>query len=160
MWPILEKLVEMQKKSGRKMIVVVHGAGDHQYNTPEAIADTAKQFPELLFIMAHAGFIWGYATITRLIGPLKNVMLDLTTSPQKMIHLGIYEQYGVERYTAGTDAPYASVSVKNAIVEDLCRNKEEEELVLGGNIAKYLGIPKREATETAFRSDHKHTRLC
>lgn len=141
-WPVLKKLVEMQQKTKRKMIVVVHAAGDHQYNTPESIADTASHFPELLFIMAHAGFIWGYSTIFRLIGPLENVMIDLTTSPQKTVHSAIFEKYGAKRYTAGTDGPYASVSVKNAIVDDLCKNEGQKALVLGGNLAKYLDIPK------------------
>ena len=141
-FPILEKLVEMQKKTAIKMIVVVHGAGDSLNNSPDAIADTAKHFPELLFIMAHSGFIWGYATVARLISPLKNVMFDLTTCAQKSVVLEAFEKSGAKRFTAGTDGPFATPTVKDAIVEDLTKDEEEKQLILGGNLAKYFGIPK------------------
>lgn len=52
-FPVLEKLTEMQEKTGRKMLVVVHAAGDSVNNTPKAVADTAQHFPKILFIMAH-----------------------------------------------------------------------------------------------------------
>ena len=143
-FPVLEKLTEMQEKTGKKMLVVVHAAGDSVNNTPEAIADTAKHFPKILFIMAHSGFVWGYGTVARVIGPLNNVMFDLATCSQKSIILEAYEQNGAQRFTAGTDAPFATPTVKDAIVEDLTNDKEEQQLILGGNLAKYLGLPKIE----------------
>ncbi len=142
-FPILEKLTEMQEKLKRKLLVVVHAGGDSLFNSPEAIADTAKNFPKILFIMAHSGFIWGYGTVTRMIGPLNNVMFDLTTCSQKSIILGAYEKYGAKRFTAGSDAPFATPTIKEAIVKDLTEDKEEQELILGGNLAKYLGIKKQ-----------------
>ncbi len=53
-------------------------------------------------------------------------------------------KYGAQRFTAGSDGPFASSLVKMAIVEDVANSEEEKELILGGNLAKYLGIPKIE----------------
>ena len=64
-WTVLERLMQLQIKTGKRMIVSVHAYGDSLYNSPEAIAETAAQFPDLIFLMQHAGFVWGdlrYAT--------------------------------------------------------------------------------------------------
>ena len=142
--PIMDRLTQLQRKVDRRLIVVVHAMGDSPFNSPEAIADIAKYYPDLLFLMAHSGFVWGYGTVARVVGPCENVMFDLTTCAQKSVVLEAYEKYGVQRFTAGSDGPFASSSVKMAIVADLVNDDEEEELVLGGNLAKYLGIPKIE----------------
>jgi hypothetical protein len=34
-----------------------------------------------------------------------------------------------------------------AIVEDVANSEEEKELILGGNLARYLGIPKDKRIE-------------
>jgi predicted TIM-barrel fold metal-dependent hydrolase len=69
-------------------------------------------------------------------------MFDLTTCSQKSIVLEAYEQCGAGRFTAGTDGPFATPTVKDAIVDDLTVNDGERQLILGGNLAKYLGIAK------------------
>lgn len=142
--PLMDKLVEMQNRVGRKMIVLVHAAGDSVYNTPTALADLARQYPDILFLMSHCGFVWGGPVVCHTVGPLENVMLDLTTCPQKSVVWETYHKYGATKFTAGTDGPFASPLVKDAIVKDLASNAEEESLIQGGNLAKLLGIPKIE----------------
>lgn len=44
-YPVLQRLTELQEKTGRKMLVVVHAAGDSVNNTATAMAETAKAFP-------------------------------------------------------------------------------------------------------------------
>jgi len=142
--PIMDRMLSCQNQTGRRMVVVIHAASDSIYNTPEGIADLASHYPDLLFIMAHAGFIWNGRTMLQAIGHLDNVMIDLTTMPQKSVVLSAYEQLGPERFTAGSDAPFATPTIKDAIVDDICNNKEEKKLVLGGNLIRYLEI--KEAT--------------
>lgn len=139
--PVMDKLVELQERSGRKIIIVVHAAGDSLNNCPAAIADMAKHYPELLYLAAHCGYIWGYATVGSCLGPLSNIMLDLTACPQKQVVWEVYQDYGAQRFTAGTDCPYVSRGITRAIIDDLASSNEEWELIAGGNLAKYLGIP-------------------
>lgn len=138
--PIFEKLTDLQSKCRRNLIVFVHAGGDSINNSPEAMADIAVQFPKLMFIAAHSGYKWAAPTVAHTMARLDNVMLDLTTmaAPQSMREC--YETYGAMKFTAGSDGPFASVGVKNAIVRSLAKNRKEEELILGGNLAKYLGI--------------------
>jgi hypothetical protein len=139
-YPLMDKLAECQEKTGRKLIIVVHCMGDDIYNSPEAVGGLAKMYPDLLFLAAHAGTVWAYPTVNEILGPLRNVRFDLTSTAYSFTHLRTWEKYGAEKFTAGSDMPYGSYKVKEAFVDDLFPKPEERELVLGGNLAKYLGI--------------------
>ncbi len=89
---IMDRLTQLQRKVDRRLIIVVHAMGDSPFNSPEAIADIAKCYPDLLFLMAHSGFVWGYGTVTRVVGPCENVMFDLTTCAQNSVVLEAYEK--------------------------------------------------------------------
>lgn len=142
-YPLLERLTELQQLTGRKMIVVVHGAGDSVNNTATAIAETAKAFPKLLFLMAHAGFIWCYATTSAVSISVPNLMLDLTLNVGPYSVKEAYDACGPTKFTIGTDGPFDLVEIKDPIVRALTGNDDEAyELIMGGNLAKYLGIPK------------------
>ena len=77
-YPIMEKLTELQRRAGRKMIVVTHCAGDSVNNTPTQMAQVARDFPEILFIMAHGGYMWAYGTTADVSAGIDNLMVDLT----------------------------------------------------------------------------------
>lgn len=140
---IMEKLVGLERQTGKPLVIAVHAAADSTYNTPEALADLAKDYPDLLFLMVHAGYIWGGKTTARVVGPCENVLFDLTACPEWATIAEAYERYGAERFVAGSDGPFALPSVKHAIVESTFRDPEERALVLGGNLAKRLGVQFR-----------------
>lgn len=139
---ILDKVVALQRQVGKPMVIVVHAAGDSVFNTPEALADLAKDYADLLFLMAHSGYIWGSKNLARLIGPCENVLFDLTACPEAGTVAEAYDRYGVTRFVAGSDGPFAYPTVKHAIVESIFRDPEEQALVLGGNLCQRLDIPK------------------
>ena len=141
--PIFERLSELQDKVGRKLIIVTHAGGDSINNTPEGVADVARQFPQLLFLAAHSGYKWATPTVAHTIGPLANVLLDLTTMAGNQNMYECYRLFGPEKFTAGSDGPFATVNVKNAIVKGIAANRQEEALILGGNLVKHLGIATR-----------------
>ncbi len=138
--PIFEKMTQLQKRLNRRLMVFVHAAGDSIGNTPEAMADIAKQYPELLFVAAHAGYRWATPTVCHTMGKCANVMLDLTTMACVRMIRDCYTAYGAKKFCAGTDGPFASVTVKNTIVNDLTEDEEERALILGGNLANYFGL--------------------
>ena len=138
---ILTELTKVQAQAKRRLMIVVHAAADSTYNTNEAIMDVCRDFPELLFLMAHSGYIWGGKTLAPTIGPLDNVLFDLTCCAETQTVAEAYERYGVERFVTGSDGPFATIEVKHAIVNGTFKSAEERSLVLGGNILKRLGIP-------------------
>ena len=142
-YPVLQRLTELQEKTGRKMLVVVHAAGDSVNNTATAMAETAKAFPDLLFLAAHAGFIWCYGTTSAVSIPVPNLMLDRTLNVGPYSVKEAYAAVGPSRFTIGTDGPFDLSEIKDPIVRALTGDDQEAyELIMGGNIAKYLGIPK------------------
>lgn len=145
---ICDKLLDLQRKTAKRLVIVVHAATDSNYNTPEALADLAKDYPDLLILMAHAGSMWGGKTLASVIGPCENVMFDLTACPEIGTVAGALDRYGVGRFVAGSDGPYASPLVKNAIVESIFPDPEDQALVLGGNMCKLLGIDPAAVSST------------
>jgi predicted TIM-barrel fold metal-dependent hydrolase len=140
-WPVLQRLVELQRRAGRRLLVSVHAYGDSLNNSPEALADTAARFPDLLFLMQHAGFVWGYGTVSRVAAQLENILLDLSTMPQRAVVWEAFERYGARKFCLGTDGPHGTHELKRAIVTDFARSDEEAELILGGNLAERLALP-------------------
>ncbi len=143
---VMDKLVECQRKSGRKLFVVCHTGGDSLFNSPDALGDLAERYHKILFIAAHSGFIWGGYTVSTALARLDNVKLDLTTCCQRSIGQEAYDKYGAEKFTVGSDMPYSTYGMAHSIVEDMFKKHEERELVLGGNLARYLGISWRKSS--------------
>lgn len=143
MYPIFDKLTELQRKCGRKLFVVVHCAGDSVNNTPTQLAQVARDFPEILFLMAHAGYMRSFGTTGDVSEGIDNLLLDLTLNVTPTTLKPTYLKEGAKKFVIGTDGPFDLASTKRLIVRDLIGdNKEEEDLIMGGNLAKYLGIPK------------------
>lgn len=138
-WPLLRQLSELQKECKRTLVVLVNGYGDHMFNMPEKLADAAKEFPELLFILQHGEFVWGGSALENA-AALDNVLIDITTMPQYGIVSKIYETYGIEKFCIGIDGPLGDARIKEAIAEDICRSDYDRRMLLGGNLARRLGI--------------------
>jgi predicted TIM-barrel fold metal-dependent hydrolase len=141
-YPMFEKLTELQWKTNRKFFCVIHCGGDSMYNSPESVAILANDFPDILIIAAHTGIIDGLSTITNTIGKCANVMLDMAISPKVNILKELIDRYGVTRFTIGTDGPFDTFTLKMTILDEVCKSDEDRELILGGNLARYLGLPK------------------
>lgn len=135
---VVDKLVALQRQIGKPLVVLAHAAGDSMYNSPEAFGDLAKDYPDMLFLMSHVGYMWGLKTVASVVGPYENVLFDVTGCPVNLTDL--VELFGAERFVAGTDAPFSAPSVKDAIVEAIFPDPEDRALVHGGNLVKRLGI--------------------
>lgn len=140
-WPMMELLVYLQRQVKQKLMILIHGGGESLFNSPEAIGDLAAHFPDLLFLHAHAGFIWGGFNVADHSAKHDNVLLDLTTCSQKSVVIESYRRFGAEKFCVGTDGPFVGHYVARNIVYDLTEDPEERALILGGNLARILGIP-------------------
>jgi predicted TIM-barrel fold metal-dependent hydrolase len=146
-FPVLERLTNIQRLVGRRLVVLVHAGGDTLNNSPEAVADTAHRFPELLFIAAHAGYKWAIPTVAHTMAAEPNVLIDLTTAAGVRALEEVYRQYGPTKFCTGSDGPFATNRCKDAIVRGLTGGDlEAEALIRGGNLAQHFGIGQ---TDTA-----------
>ena len=143
-YPMLDMLVELQKETGKVLPIVLHGAGDSGNTTALQVAEVAKDYPELIFIMVHSGFIWCYGTTGEIAPAYDNLLLDLTGNLGPYSVVEAYRQCGAGKFTIGTDGPLGIPQIKEKILDVFVDNEEDRELILGGNIARILGIEKIE----------------
>jgi hypothetical protein len=141
-FPMMDLLLQLQKKVSRQLMLGIHAGGDHIFNSPEAVGDLAARYPDLLILMYHAGFLWGGYMAEEHCGNRPNVLFDLTTCPQKSGVVGTYKKFGANKFSVGTDGPFVGHHVRTNIVYDLTQDPEERALILGGNVAQRLGLPK------------------
>ena len=73
-----------------------------------------------------------------------NLLLDLTGNLGPYSVSEAYRQCGAGKFTIGTDGPLGIPGIKDKILDVFVDNEEDRELILGGNIAKLLGIEKIE----------------
>lgn len=154
-YPIMEKLTELQNRCKRKLFVVVHCAGDSVNNTPTQLAQVAKDFPEILFLMAHAGYMRSFGTAGEVAEGIDNLKLDLTLNVTPTTLRATFEREGAKKFVIGTDGPFDLATTKRMIVRALVGedNEEDIQLIMGGNMAKYLGIPKIKCDEQKGEND-------
>jgi predicted TIM-barrel fold metal-dependent hydrolase len=132
--PIIEKVDEL------RVPVLMHAGGSWQC-TPALIADLAMDFPGVSFIIAHMGLFGGHEEAIAFARRVKNLFLDtaLFCSPGAIKRAVV--SLGAERVLYGSNAPFLPFEFeieKIAKYSDL--SDEEAQLVLGGNIARLLGV--------------------
>ena len=141
-WDILEGF-------GADIAVIAHvGAGGDQASneraTPGMIRDIVRQFPDLKMVACHFG---GYHRLdeaeANLLG--ENVYLE-TSWPPTMASVApgkvreIISKHGAERIVFGSDWPMADPAAEIAAIWALGYSDEITEGILGGNIARLLGV--------------------
>ncbi len=137
--PVLVRPI--MEEANRFGLACLFHSGDAWTALPGLIWDLAMDYKDVKFIVGHSGF-YGFDTEARAIARrMDNVWCDTTmlgppTRIKTMVHL-----VGKERVLFGTDSPYLN---PGAELENLVRFSElsddELDAVLGGNLAKMLGL--------------------
>jgi predicted TIM-barrel fold metal-dependent hydrolase len=130
-------LMDQARAAG--VIVNIHSGGNLSH--PLRIAAVARRYPEVPIIMDHMGYReWGHdAVIAAEDNP--NIYLGTTiASFEPSAVVGAVKALGPERVIYGSNAPalYSDLAVQSIRRGKLGR--EAEELVLGGNLARLLGM--------------------
>ncbi|WP_235735523.1 amidohydrolase family protein [Nocardioides alcanivorans] len=142
LWAILEAF-------GDEIAVITHvGEGGspetNRLSSPRMIADIARQFPQLKLMACHFG---GYKILDDAEEMLAGADVVLETSwppslktlrPERVRNL--IRKHGAERIVFGSDWPMTSPAEEIAAIEGLGLNDTETKLVLGGTLARVLGI--------------------
>ncbi|GAA2853051.1 TatD family hydrolase [Streptosporangium fragile] len=140
--PILEAF-------GGDIAVITHvGAGGDAHanslSSPKMIADIARNFPDLRLVACHFG---GYKILDDAEEMLCGADVVLETSwPPSLARLRpervrrLIRKHGAERVVFGSDWPMAEPAEEIAAIEALGLSDDETKLVLGGNLARLLGV--------------------
>lgn len=145
MTPVVEALVE------HKQILLTHASEPvgHQYPgkgtiTPDILYRFITGFPQLTVVCAH----WGgglpfFALMPEVKKALRNVYFDTAASPF-LYSPGIYPQVvsllGADKILFGSDYPLMPPNRLITEIKSLAFHGETENLILGGNARRLLGI--------------------
>ena len=100
----------------------------------------ADRFRQVNLIIAHGGFMWSRAEAVRASKTRPNLYIETTCLLPAGIADGIYD-IGAEKYIFGSDAPWGDFDVEILKIKKAARKDRDLELVLGGNLARLLGLP-------------------
>ena len=114
-YPQLTRLTQLQRQVGKTLPVMVHGSGDSGNHTALQLAQVADDFPELTFLMVHAGFIWCCGTTGETAPRHPNLLPDLTGNPVPHSVIEAYRKCGAAKFTIGTDGPPGIPAIKEKI---------------------------------------------
>lgn len=143
------RLWEIFEAFGDEIAVITHvgGGGSSEVNRlsgPRMIADIARQFPRLRLMACHFG---GYKILDDAEEMLSGADVVLETSwppslntlrPERVRRL--IRKHGSERIVFGSDWPMTSPAEEIAAIEGLGLTDDETKHVLGGTLARLLGI--------------------
>lgn len=144
------RLWEIFEAFGDEYVVITHvGEGGDAYRNrlshPGMVRDIARQFPDLRLVACHFG---GYRILDEAEQVLSGVDVVLETSwPPSLAKLRpervreLIRRHGAERLAFGSDWPMTSPADEIRAIEALGLSDDETKLVLGGTMARLLGIP-------------------
>ena len=106
---------------------------------PQNLANLARRFPGTQLIMAHSGGNWQMGI--RIIRHVRNIAVDVCGGhpEQGQVELGV-QLLGAERVIWGSDASGRSFASQLAKVVGADISNADRALILGGNIARMMGL--------------------
>ncbi|GAB3985564.1 amidohydrolase family protein [Actinoallomurus acanthiterrae] len=118
--------------------VVVHGFAPTTAEDLRALAVLAARHPSVPLIVSQLGGLH-WMTAIELVRETPNMYLELSTAPIVFaVRLAVQEL--PERTLFGSDAPYGDPVLARATVERVTAPGQVRDLVLGGNLARLLGL--------------------
>ncbi len=137
---LLNPLCEICSK--HNLPILMHAMGDNPLTSPLQLEEMARSFPNLTFIMAHAGVPWLFDEALLVTKRTKNIIIDTTGMPGYWI-ARMVEEIGPERVAMGSDYPLNHLESVMKTVEVAVPDPEARAWVMGKTAAKVLGIKGR-----------------
>ncbi|MGH2372289.1 MAG: amidohydrolase family protein [bacterium] len=136
---IVFPLIEAAGELGVPVTIHSHQPGSQ----PALIGDLAARFPRVTIIMAHMGMA-AYRDAIYVAQKEPNIILETSAQPwtHRIIRVAA-ERVGIDRIIYGSDAPLHHPRVELTKIEVAGLSPEEKAKVLGGNVARLLGLERR-----------------
>lgn len=138
--PAAEPTVALLRRCGELGIPALFHCGDDPYTTPQTMALAAAAAPETAIVLAHMG---GYLHVEEAIDVAvehDNIYLETSAMPYPDLIRNAVERVGARRVIFGSDGPGCNPALELHKVRSLGLDAPTEDLVLGGNAARLLGI--------------------
>jgi predicted TIM-barrel fold metal-dependent hydrolase len=126
----------------RKLIVLAHTWLDNDpYGSMDIFAETARDHPDIRWIMGHSGGPFGSRRAVEIARELPNVFLDtaLSMCPARQIEFFV-DKVGSSRVLFGTDNPFIDPRPQIGRVGLAAISFRDKIAVFGGNAKKCLGF--------------------
>jgi predicted TIM-barrel fold metal-dependent hydrolase len=145
--PKVREILAALAEEGMSVVTHVGAGGDRAANErgrPELLRQLADRLPDLTMIACHYG---GYHLLEEAEEHVVGSSVTLETSwpptmaelePEKVVDL--IRKHGADRVVYGSDWPMADPAAEIAAIRKLGLTPEEEAGVLGGNLARILGV--------------------
>jgi len=134
---LLDPLLEICNKYN--LPVLAHAMGDNPLTSPLQLEEMAKSFPNVTFIMSHAGGVWLYDDALLAVKRTKNIIID-TTAMQGYWITKIVQEIGPERVAMGSDYPWNYLESTLKAIEVAVSDPKSREWVMGRTAARILRI--------------------
>lgn len=146
-WPLIDhpKVFPLMRTCADLGIpVTFHTDFNHHYMSPFRVMNLAERFLEVPMIMAHMGmdpeFVFHFIQ-RRDVMRAENVYMECSATPgMPYIIKKTCEMLGAKRVMFGSDSPTFNPGLAKLKVELAGLSEGERRLVLGGNIARVLGV--------------------
>ena len=110
----------------------------------------ARTFPTVPLLMVHMGVFWSTDHAVEVAKEYPNVYLDTSRAPIFEIQVAV-NAVGPQQIIWGTDAPFVDYDVEFHKMARATSDPAGYELIVGGNIARLLGIEFVEGCGCASR---------
>ena len=135
--PILEAINELG------VPVLFHTGDTHAETcTPSMVADIAVDFPDTTFIIGHMGYPNSDHELAEAMQRAPNTVTESASVFRRVVIRRTFEQVGADRVLMGSNSPYSPVelAVPMFAVHMPFLSESERAAILGGNLARVLGI--------------------
>lgn len=123
--------------------VLIH-SGHAPFSLPGQIGALAQRVPKATIIMDHMGLNLGYVEdAIDVADACPNIILGTTAMPFHLLIHEAVERLGSDRVVYGSDAPYIHPGPEMLRVRVAGLSPADEAAVLGGTMAKLLGLDER-----------------
>ncbi|MAH06911.1 hypothetical protein CMI38_01515 [Candidatus Pacearchaeota archaeon] len=135
----------------RELPVLFHSSVKDSTSKPEKILSIAERFPDLKVVMAH--FFGNDFSIMKIAKDYPNLYVDTSMNSGTMKRLQTVNKYGFKNMVFASDIPYDSQGVALLKIREAGFSEENEDLILGGNAAKILGLIPEMVVEKRERGE-------
>lgn len=140
-FPYLEKYYPLYEAIAEAGLPVLMHSGTAPYSSPLACAAAARDFPQIPWILGHAGLgdlMWEIIPAAR---QVPNIMVDTALNPCPPVLAEWVQRFGSARMMWGSDWPFGGMTTEVAKLADLRLTGAGLAAVSAGNAARVFGIP-------------------
>ncbi len=135
--PVLEAITAL------RVPVMVHTGEEHGHTcTPALVANLALDFPQITFIIAHAGVPGFLPEVIPFMQRAENTVVDLAGVLRPIIVQNLVDAVGAERVLNATNAPHMPIEFGPQLIQRHCRKltAAQQEAILGKNSMRVFAI--------------------